>query len=146
MNRIAGTCFALLFFVYGYLANDIQLDFWAEEETFNARTFPLLIAAGGILFSLAMVLNPASDRSLELEIRNPKVLMLILLMLAYSFLLDPVGFPMATAAFLTGALVILGETRWPVVTGVSLGVTGTIWLMMHLLGIYLDPGLLRWPA
>lgn len=146
MNRIAGFCFALFFFAYGYLANDIQLDFWSEGETFNARTFPLLIAGGGLLFSLLMVLNPAPYVSSAIQVRNPRALMLILLMLAYSFLLNPVGFPVSTAVFLCGALLILGEKRWPLIAAVSIGLTGSIWLIMHLLGIYLDPGLLRWPA
>ncbi len=143
MNRVAGIFFALMFLAYGYLATDIQLDFWAEEETFNARTFPYLIAIGGCLVSIVLAAAPPRTQSIDINLNNPGAAGLILLMLAYSLLLEPMGFPLATAAFLAGALLLLGEKRWWLVGSISLGLTLSIWLIMSGLGIYLDPGVLR---
>ncbi len=142
MSRIAGVLFALLFLGYGYFAGDIQLDFWAEEETFNARTFPYLIAVGGCFFAVLLSLVPAKADAPDIELRNPPALFLIILMLAYSFLLEPLGFPVATALFLALAFLILGERRGLLIGGVSLGLTFAIWGIMSALGIYLEPGLL----
>jgi len=153
MTRIAGLFFALLFLGYGYLASDVQLDFWAEEETFNARTFPYLIAAGGCFFAVLLSLFgtktiptdtevSAKAENADVELRNAPALFLIVLMLAYSYLLEPLGFPVATAAFLAGAFVILGERRKILIGCVSVGLTAGIWAIMSALGIYLEPGVL----
>ena len=143
MIRVTGVFFALLFLGYGYLATGIQLDFWSEEETFNARTFPYMIAIGGCFFGVFLALVPVKAEPVDLEIRNATALYLILLMLAYSYLLEPLGFPMATTAFLACAFLVLGERRTILIGCVSLGLTAFIWATMSALGIYLYTGLLR---
>lgn len=57
-SRIVGILFLILFVAYGWFASRIPLDFWSEEETFNARSMPYLIAIVGSLISLLLVTVP----------------------------------------------------------------------------------------
>ena len=143
MTRIVGVIFALLFLGYGYVATGIQLDFWSEAETFNARTFPYMIAIGGGFVAVLLSLVPVKAEPVDVKLRNAPALILILLMIAYSYLLEPLGFPIATTAFLACAFLVLGERRKILIGCVSVGLTASIWATMGALGIYLEPGLLR---
>ena len=57
-NNIGSSLVLLLFITYVYFIGDIHLDFWAEEETFHARTFPYLIGFAGILLSVLTLVLP----------------------------------------------------------------------------------------
>ncbi|MBT4494231.1 MAG: hypothetical protein HOC70_13400, partial [Gammaproteobacteria bacterium] len=59
--RITGCVFLLVFLGYGLQTQEILLDFWAVEEIFTARTFPEIIALGGVFFSLLLIVAPGSS-------------------------------------------------------------------------------------
>jgi len=65
-----------------------------------------------------------------------------LLMSLYGFLLEPMGFVVATVLFLVSAFVALGikSLQRPIVVALSISVS--FWLLMDVLGIYLTPGVL----
>ena len=60
-SKVSGLLFLVLFLAYGYLTRDIPLDFWAQEEPFNARTLPYAISVGGVLVSLLLIVVPSAD-------------------------------------------------------------------------------------
>lgn len=147
-QRLAGLAFAVLFAAYGYFALSIQLDFWATEEVFNAQTFPLAIAVGGTLVSLLFTLFPGavhreSNNLPAIQARSAlSVLGLLILMLAYSALLELIGFIAASVTLLAGGFWILGERRGWRIAVISIAVAAGFYGLMGALGIYLEPGIL----
>ena len=62
-------------------------------------------------------------------------------MVAYSAMLEPFGFLIATSAFLIAGFFIMGERRKTVLLFASVPVAVVFWfLMTQVLGIYLVPG------
>jgi putative tricarboxylic transport membrane protein len=145
-SRISSLIFLSLFAAYGYLSWDIPLDIWAEESGFTARTFPQIVAAGGMLvaclhlvFATPVNLNL---HDLRTQFRWLEPLLLVLTMAGYALLLVPLGFVFATALFLLTAMLILGEKRVLVVVSITLGVPLVFLGLMTLLGIHLETGVL----
>jgi|DEB0MinimDraft_6_1074348.scaffolds.fasta_scaffold65466_2 putative tricarboxylic transport membrane protein len=136
----------LLFFVgYGTAAQDIQLDFWAAEEAFNARTFPSLVAAGGAFFALLLLLTGGRMSLPEAaELDLAPLLSLLGLLIAFTLLIETLGFLLAGISLLTIAPVLLGERRWQLILPVAFGVVLGLYLLLSALEVYLDPGLLGW--
>jgi putative tricarboxylic transport membrane protein len=105
--RLTGLIFLGLFIAYGYQAQEIQLDFWASAEIFDARTFPELIALAGVLCSTLLIIFPTAVPVPELKGTLLRPAILIVLMLGYSFSIEPLGFIASTALFLTLGFMVL---------------------------------------
>lgn len=141
LSRSIGLLFCGLFIIYGVLAQEIQLDFWAAEELFTARTFPTLIAIGGALVSFLYALSPQPIQIPKLQQQHSAGL-LIVIMLVYGLILEPLGFIPSTSLFLAACITALGERRLIVIIPVALGVAILFYALMTALGIHLEPGLL----
>lgn len=146
--RLAGLLFCSVFIAYGYFAQDIQLDFWAEEELFNARTFPTLIALGGAVVSLLYVIYPTRitwpPPDLKDSLSPPDWLataLLVLTMIGYGHLLDLLGFLPATIGLLAAGFIILGERRASLLIVTSVGLPVLFYTLITLLGIHLESGI-----
>ena len=142
-SRLPGFIFLCLFLGYGYFAQQIQLDFWAAEESVTARTFPLLIAAGGSIVSLLYCLFPVS---LQVQLNGERARTLILLMIVtgYTLALEPLGFLFSTTLLLALGSIVLGEARWRILAGVSILTPLGIYVLMQSLGIHLPQGVFAW--
>lgn len=141
-TRVGGLVFLALSLAYGYHATQIQLDFFSQQEAFNARSMPQLIAGAGVVCSLLMIALPSKPTEWqalkELNWRRP--LLLLALMWGYASAFEYVGFAAATTLFLLLAFFALGERRPVRMIAVAVPLVGGFWLLMHLLGIYLSPG------
>lgn len=143
-SRVGGVLFLIVSCLYGYFANDIPLDFWSQQETFNARSMPRLIAAAGIVSSILLIVAPSPRTDWPIVARQhwaPAVLLLAL-MAAYGFLIEPFGFIVSTTAFLFAAFAVLGERRPLRMLMVALPLAAGFWFLMDSLGIYLEAGTL----
>jgi putative tricarboxylic transport membrane protein len=141
-SRVVGILFLALFAAYGYLIDDIPLDFWSEEELFNARSLPYLIAAAGILVSLLLIIMPSPEtdwRSWRTLDWIPAALLLVTMSI-YGLVFEYLGFVISTILFLIISFVILGERRGAFMLLGSVPLVLGFWLLMDFLGIYLDPG------
>jgi putative tricarboxylic transport membrane protein len=138
--KISGVVFLLLFSAYGLLTRDIQLDFWAAEELFTARTWPMIVAAGGVLLSLLYIFSADRLPRLESGLNWVPLVLLLILMSCYGAVLEPLGFIISTTLFLLIAYMILGERRpvWLILC--SFPVVVFFYLLLSSLGIYLEPG------
>lgn len=68
---------------------------------------------------------------------------LVLAMVLYALVLRPVGFVLATLAFIAGTATMLGERRWHILLPVAISAALVVWLLVQqVLGIYLKP----WPG
>ncbi|MGP6087539.1 tripartite tricarboxylate transporter TctB family protein [Antarctobacter jejuensis] len=143
----------LLCLAYGYTAfftMDGLLPPIMKQRPIWPSTFPKVLAVGGILLSLSVVLGlekPASkegtaDINLSRlhEYKLGQALLLLALMVAYALLLRPIGFLAATFLFLAGGSFILGERRFVLMALVSGIAAVSVWYLVDaVLGIFLSP-------
>ncbi len=143
-TRVTGLVFLLLFSGYLYFAGDIPLDFWSEEEVFNARSMPYLIGSCGIICSVLLIAapGPVFNWSRIRELNWLPALLLLVTTSIYGLVLESLGFLVSTSLLLTIAFAILGERKWLKMTAIAIGIAVIFWLLMDALGIYLAPGLL----
>jgi len=125
---------------YGFATQDIQLDFWAEEELFNARSFPILIAVGGSLLALLYMAFPPAFEPPDLSGFNLELIGLVVLMLLYAGFLEQLGFIVATGLFLCTGFLVLGERRPARLGLVTVALTGGFYCLMATLEIHLPQG------
>ncbi len=138
--RLGPGLFLGFFVAYGLLARDIQLDFWSTGEVFNARSFPYVIAAGGVLASLMLLGFPGADPDSISRHRFLPTGLLLCLMAAYGFAIDYLGFVLTSVLFLVLASALLGERRPARILVTAITVVVSLWLVLDQLGIYLRPG------
>lgn len=136
---------------YGaYFTMDGLLPPIMKQRPIWPSTFPKVLAVGGILLSLSIVLgfekSPQKDDAGDInlarlgEYKVGQAIMLLALMVAYALLLRPLGFLAATFLFLTGGSFILGERRFVLMAVVSAIAAGSIWYLVDaVLGIFLSP-------
>ena len=142
--RLGGVLFLILCIAYGVYAGDITLDYWSEQEMFNARSMPYLIAIAWSFCAILLIVipTPKTDWSTALNLNWLPAGLLLVLMSAYGFLLEPLGFVIATILFLVTAFLVLGvqSVRAPLLVAATIAMG--FWLLMDKLGIYLAPGVL----
>ena len=140
--RVVGLFFLLVSLGYLWTAQSIPLDFWSEQEAFNARSLPYLIGAACVVISLLMLIlpSPTFDYSQLRELNIVAAVMMLALLSTYGFMIDKLGFLFCTFCLLASGFFLLGERRPLRIMLVAAGVTGSFWLIMDLLGIYLNPG------
>jgi putative tricarboxylic transport membrane protein len=141
-SRVGGVLFLILSVLYGYYANDIPLDFWSEQEAFNARSMPRIIAGAGIVTSILLIMLPSGRTDWTLMSRQhwlPTAALLVLMSI-YGLILEPLGFALSTTLFLCAAFGVLGERNPVRMLAVSIPMALGFWLLMDSLGIYLGPG------
>lgn len=143
-SRIGGIVFLVVSCLYGYFANDIPLDFWSQQETFNARSMPRMVAAAGVVCAVVLIVapSPRTDWALVGQQNWAPAILLLALMSVYGLLIEPLGFIVSTTAFLLTAFAVLGERRPLRMLLVALPLATGFWLLMDSLGIYLEAGTL----
>ncbi|MCB1647039.1 MAG: tripartite tricarboxylate transporter TctB family protein [Pseudomonadales bacterium] len=146
-SRIGGMMFLVLGLTYGWFIADIPLDFFSEQEPFNARSMPWGIAAATVVVALLLIVFPAKQEAgIPWKALNWKpALLLVLAMSGYGLTLEYLGFIGATALFLVVGILILGERRYWQIGCIAISVAVGFYFLMKGLGIYLEPGEL-WSA
>ena len=129
-----------MFLAYGFATQDILLDFWAEDELFNARSFPILIAIGGSILALLLIMFPPVFETPSSSVFNIELVGLVVLMLLYAGLLGQLGFVLATGLFLLTGFLVLGERRLFLLGLVTVTLTGGFYFLMAALEIHLPQG------
>lgn len=146
-NHITATLILfVLFAAYGYQALQIPLFPGQELEPFKPRTMPVLLAATGLLLTairmFKLVHGDGTEGSIGLKGLNwAPVIWLCVAMLGYGFLMNPLGFVLATTLFLLAGFLILGERRKSVLLFLPVTFSAAFFLLMTRgLGLYLAPG------
>ncbi|MEM1149903.1 MAG: tripartite tricarboxylate transporter TctB family protein [Pseudomonadota bacterium] len=136
---------------YGaYFTMDGLLPPIMKQRPIWPSTFPKVLVAGGILFSLIILLGiekppkkkDAADINLSRlgDYKLGQALLLLALMVAYALLLRPLGFLASTFLFLTVGSFVLGERRYGIMVLVSALAAGFVWYLVDsVLGIFLRP-------
>lgn len=115
--------------------------------------FPLIVAVGLLVFGVLFLVqttvrpDPAFEEHIaeeEAATRWPTVGLVVLALLVYAFVLDPLGYPIATALFFVAVARILGSRR--LVRDAVIGVVVSCALYFgftEFLGVRLSGGLLE---
>jgi putative tricarboxylic transport membrane protein len=135
------------FAAYGYHALQIPLFPGQELEPFRPRTMPVLLAAAGLLLGAIRVFKLARGEGTEGSLGLTGLdwapaAWLCAAMLGYGFLMNPLGFVVATTLFLLAGFVILGERRRSVLLFLPVAFSTAFFLVMtEGLGLYLATGM-----
>ena len=144
---IATLVLFVLFAAYGYHALQIPLFPGQELEPFKPRTMPVLLAVAGLILSaihiFKLLRGEGAEGSIGLAGLNwAPAAWLCLAMLGYGFLMNPLGFVLATTLFLLTGFLILGERRLSVLLILPVTFSAVFFLVMTWgLGLYLATGM-----
>lgn len=153
LDRWIAILFLVISLVYGYAAYHYPLLPFERNMVFLPNTMPMALSVLAVIVSLIIAVAPKAakdpdelgDVSLE-EFKRFKIgqtLGLVAAMVLYALLLRPIGFLAATALFIAGTSIILGERKYHVIIPIALVTSGVIWyLVQETLGIFLRP----WPG
>ena len=141
MNRaISGV---LMLVALAYTVAAWRLPRFQMSTMVDAHVFP--VAIGLILFALSIWLWFKGQTVIRLPDRLGPSALLAVLMLLYTLLLRPLGFVIATAAFIMAAAAVLGWRRWVAAFLVAAGFSaGTYYAFVRLLSVPLPAGILPW--
>ncbi|WP_407330354.1 tripartite tricarboxylate transporter TctB family protein [Enterovibrio sp. 27052020O] len=143
-DHIGGLIFLSLSVAYGYYARHIPMLPGDEYEPFNAQTLPIVLSYMGGLLGVLMLGTARHDTASKLSFAGLDFLLvskLLLLIVAFAFALEWVGFALSTIFFLVVGYWILGERRPKTLFIASVPFAVGIWFILaKLLDIYLAPG------
>ncbi|OHV12880.1 tripartite tricarboxylate transporter TctB family protein [Kushneria phosphatilytica] len=94
-DRILGVLMLLLAVAYGWQAQQIPVPFGGGGPV-GPSTFPTLLAVVLGLTSLYLMLRPDPDNAWPLGRTLGEMLVAVLVLIAYTLALEPIGFPIAT--------------------------------------------------
>ncbi len=147
-DRASALFFLALSIAYYLGAGGIELYPGDEDSLINAQTFPRFIGLMAGICSFLILVLPAkgAEESIawaKFDWRRPALL--CALMVAYGLTIKWPGFFLATAFFLLGGFLVLGERRWWVLLVASLPVAaGFEFALSGLLNIYIEDPFLTW--
>ena len=152
LERWIALAILIVFVAYGYsalFAMDELLPPILKRNPVWPSSFPKIIAIGGVLISLVVLLNlekSTEPKKSELdftklhEYKLGQAFILIAMMVIYALVLRGFGFIAATSLFIFGGSFVLGERRYILMTVVSLIASIGVWALVDsVLGIYLIP-------
>lgn len=152
LDKWIAVFFLVVAIAYGYAAFTYPLLPFERNMVFLPNTLPMALSVFGIILSLVVILSPKPEANADgtvlgdvdlAQLRKYKLgqaFGLIAAMVVYALALQPVGFIIATTAFLTGAGWILGERKLLLMLPIALTAAAAIWfLVQQTLGIFLRP-------
>ncbi|MBV1876072.1 MAG: tripartite tricarboxylate transporter TctB family protein [Pseudomonadales bacterium] len=142
-SRLVGLLFLTLSGLYLYFTPDIHLDFWSENEAFNARSMPYLIGTCSLFCSVLLLITPANNNTnwqLLQQLRWRPALLLAVTTSIYGISIEWLGFLASSCLFLIVGFIILGSRNWAVMATTAISLSIGFWLLLDQLGIFLAPG------
>lgn len=128
--------------IYLLGATSIPLDPWAAQEAVNTRTLPIIYGATLLILSGALLLRPGR-RPMTRPQRPGVVVALVVTMLMFTGAVALLGVWLAIPVLLIPSMLLLGERRWWLLSGVPASTALLTWgLVTQALGVFVPPGLL----
>lgn len=131
----------------------IQLAARRDFQVESSGTFPLIVGAGLLIFSvlfLIQALRPTDGGYLVAYMENEKkttrmwvVVWIVLTLVVFAFIVPYAGYTLSTAALFVTVARLLGEKRWWLNVLVGLGLAAAVYFgFTQLLGVRLPAGFL----
>jgi putative tricarboxylic transport membrane protein len=152
LDRWVAIIFLAISLVYGFAAYNYPLLPFERNMSFLPNTMPMVLSVLGVIVALVILFSPRKveeeglgdlDLARVREFNILPTLGLVGAMVAYALLLRPIGFLAATALFIAGSSIILGERKFHLLIPIAVVTAVSIWyLVQETLGIFLRP----WPG
>jgi putative tricarboxylic transport membrane protein len=150
LDRTIALFMLLLCLLYGYSAwfiMDPTIPPFMARNPVWPSSFPKMLAIGGAFFSILVLITPhkpKDDPDIDLsrmsEYNYGQAIALLGIMVAYAFMLVPLGFLASTFLFLMLGSLVLGERRWvAMILASGIASVGIWYLVQEVLGIFLRP-------
>lgn len=152
-SRLGSLILLLFAILYLNLSVSVQIDTTFGEESFSARTMPIALASALIMFSLLQLLIPLVSPKATKDKNNTEifstlknsnwrpVVFLILLMAAYSFSFEWLGFLLGGILFIFFGSLVLGESNYVRAALIAFGLVSCLWMILtQIFGLFIDPG------
>jgi putative tricarboxylic transport membrane protein len=154
LDRWIALAFLALCGAYGYAAfftMDQLLPPFMQRNPVWPSSFPKVLSILGAVVAVIVLLGlekPATDngKAAEIDYRRlheyklGQALGLLAMMVGYALLLRPLGFLLATTAFLAGGGALLGERKFHFLIPIAAVAAGAVWYLVEVvLGIFLRP-------
>ena len=142
----------LLALSVAYMAGAWALPRFQMTTVIDAWVFPMAVGLVLAALSLVLILRPggragtgSQAAAFELPEQVGRPVLVLLALVAYALLLDPLGFILSTSLFFLATSAILGWRRWLVAAAVAVGSSVAVYAVFtRLLAIPLPPGPLPW--
>ena len=152
-DKVGALVILILSMAYGAMALNIPEAPGIEDSGVTPSSLPMGLSTTGIIAALLILILPADRHVRGKEVSFTAAFkgldwkctaFLFLLMAGYGLILKPLGFLISTMLFLFGGFWTMGERQIKLMLLGSIGVTVGFWFILtQLLGIYLEPGVLR---
>ena len=153
LDRWVAILFLVISLIYGYAAFNYPLLPFERNMSFLPNTLPMALSALGVIVALVIIFSPKAAEDADglgdidlAQVRQFKIgqaLGLVGAMVLYALLLRPIGFLAATALFIAGTGIVLGEAgvmlRGPSGAGKSLLALLLLSTSSHLPHICVNP-------
>ncbi|MEJ6389443.1 tripartite tricarboxylate transporter TctB family protein [Gymnodinialimonas ulvae] len=133
--RLAGVAIFLVAALYAWTAQDYTVSF---GDVLGPSVFPIMVGVPAMILALSLVVFPGGTVSWPAPARLLRQGLAIVALVAYSVLLEPLGFPLATAALVAVIAIIMDG---PVLKSAIIGLAGalSLWALFdQLLGLPID--------
>lgn len=133
--RLAGVAIFLVAALYAWTAQDYTASF---GDVLGPSVFPIMVGIPAMALAASLVIFPGGTVSWPAGPRLLRQAMAIAALIGYAVLLQPLGFPLATAAVITIVAMVLDG---PAVKSLIIGVVGSLslWVLFdQLLGLPID--------
>ncbi len=133
--RLAGVAIFLIAALYAWTAQDYTASF---GDVLGPSVFPVMVGIPAMALALSLVVFPGGSVSWPSGPRLVRQAMALGALIAYALLLEPLGFPLATAAVIAAVAMVLDG---PPLKSALIGITGSLslWVLFdQLLGLPID--------
>ena len=133
--RLAGVAIFLVAALYAWTAQDYTASF---GDVLGPSVFPVMVGIPAMALALSLVVFPGGSVSWPSGPRLLRQAMALAARIAYALLLEPLGFPLATAAVIAAVAMVLDG---PALKSGLIGVLGSLslWVLFdQLLGLPID--------
>ena len=133
--RLAGVAIFLVAALYAWTAQDYTASF---GDVLGPSVFPVMVGIPAMALALSLVVFPGGSVSWPSGPRLLRQAMALAALIAYALLLEPLGFPLATAAVIAAVAMVLDG---PPLKSSLIGIIGSLslWVLFdQLLGLPID--------
>jgi len=133
--RLAGVAIFLIAALYAWTAQDYTASF---GDVLGPSVFPVMVGVPAMVLALSLVVFPGGTVSWPAPARLLRQGMAIGALILYAMVLEPLGFPIATALVIAAVAIVLDG---PPVKSALIGLAGSLslWVLFdRLLGLPID--------
>lgn len=143
-DRVAAVLFLAVVLLYGWGGS--QLEAALQGDVIGPAFFPTILTVLGLVLGVLLFVQGRSREPKEASDGGASDITALApagLLLAYVLVLESLGFPIATAAFLIVAFRYLGHPSWIGATGYAIAITAAVFaLFQYVLDLKLPLGML----